>query len=133
MPVIKVASAAEEDLKEIWAYVAENNPEAAGRLVKEITRRFAFLRDHPYAGREQDKLLVGLRSFVVKTTSSSISPSREGSKYCACCTARGISEAYSRASSTLFNAQAASTVRPSALPQSEARATCGGRGRRGAG
>jgi toxin ParE1/3/4 len=66
MPVIKVSAAAEEDLKDIWAYVAENNPEAAGRLIKEITRRFALLRDNPHAGREQDKLLVNLRSFVVK-------------------------------------------------------------------
>jgi toxin ParE1/3/4 len=66
MPVIKVSAAAEEDLKEIWAYVAENNPEAAGRLIKEITRRFAILRDYPHMGREQDRLLVNLRSFVVK-------------------------------------------------------------------
>lgn len=66
MPVIKVAAAAEEDLKEIWAYVAESNPEAANRLIKEITRRFAILRDHPHVGREQDKLLVNLRSLVVK-------------------------------------------------------------------
>ncbi|HST50446.1 MAG TPA: type II toxin-antitoxin system RelE/ParE family toxin [Pyrinomonadaceae bacterium] len=66
MPVIRVAAAAEEDLKAIWAYVAENNPEAANKLIKEITRRFAILRDHPHMGREQDKLLVNLRSFSVK-------------------------------------------------------------------
>ncbi|HVF67198.1 MAG TPA: type II toxin-antitoxin system RelE/ParE family toxin [Pyrinomonadaceae bacterium] len=66
MPVIKVSAAAEEDLKGIWAYVAEINPEAAGRLVKDITRRFSLLRDNPHMGREQDKLLVNLRSFVVK-------------------------------------------------------------------
>ena len=67
MPIIKVAAAAEEDLKEIWAYVAEHNTEAASKLVKEITRRFAMLRDHPYMGREQDELLVDLRSFMVKS------------------------------------------------------------------
>lgn len=66
MPVVKVAAAAEEDLKGIWAYVAESNPEAASRLIKEITRRFAILRDHPHVGREQDKLLVNLRSLAVK-------------------------------------------------------------------
>jgi len=66
MPIVKVSAAAEEDLREIWAYVAENNPEAASKLIKEITRRFAILRDHPQMGREQDKLLVNLRSFVVK-------------------------------------------------------------------
>ena len=67
MPIIKVATAAEEDLKEIWAYVAEHNTEAASKLVKEITRRFAMLRDHPHMGREQDELLVDLRSFMVKS------------------------------------------------------------------
>ena len=67
MRVVKVAAAAEEDLKEIWAYVAEHNPEAAGRLIKEITGRFAFLRDYPQTGRKQDKLLVNLRSFAVKS------------------------------------------------------------------
>jgi toxin ParE1/3/4 len=41
-------------------------PEAANRLIKEITRRFAILRDHPNMGRGQDKLLVNLRSFAVK-------------------------------------------------------------------
>ena len=66
MPVIRVAAAAAEDLKEIWAYVAEHNPEAADSLVKEITRRFAILRDPPHMGREQDRLLVNLRSFAVR-------------------------------------------------------------------
>jgi toxin ParE1/3/4 len=66
MPIVKVAAAAEQDLKAIWAYVAEHNPEAASKLVKEITRRFAILRDHPQMGREQNELLVNLRSFTVK-------------------------------------------------------------------
>lgn len=66
MPVVKVAASAEEDLKGIWAYIAEHNPGAANNLIKEIIRRFAILRDHPHMGREQDKLLVNLRSFVVK-------------------------------------------------------------------
>jgi toxin ParE1/3/4 len=67
MPTVKVAGAAEEDLKEIWAYVAEYNLEVAGKLIKEITRKFALLRDHPQMGREQGKLLVNPRSFAVKS------------------------------------------------------------------
>jgi toxin ParE1/3/4 len=46
--------------------VAEHDAEAASKLVKEITRRFVILRDYPHMGREQDKLLVNLRSFAVK-------------------------------------------------------------------
>lgn len=66
MPTVKVAATAEEDLRKIWEYVAEHNPEAANKLIKEITAKFAILRDHPHVGREQSRLLVNLRSFVVK-------------------------------------------------------------------
>lgn len=37
MRTVKVAAAAEEDLRGIWAYVAEHNAEAASKLIKEIT------------------------------------------------------------------------------------------------
>lgn len=66
MRAIKIAAAAEEDLKEIWAYVAEHDTDAANRLVKELTKKFALLRDYPHAGREQPKLLLNLRSYTIK-------------------------------------------------------------------
>lgn len=66
MRTVKVAAAAEEDLRGIWAYVAEHNAEAASKLIKEITGKFAILRDFPNMGREQDRLLINLRSFVVR-------------------------------------------------------------------
>jgi plasmid stabilization system protein ParE len=78
MPVIKVSAAAEEDLKEIWAYVAENNLEAAGRLIKEITRRFAILRDHPHMGESNISCWSICEVSWSKTTSSSISRPRAG-------------------------------------------------------
>lgn len=40
--------------------------QAAGKLVKEITKKFALLRDFPEAGREQHNLLINLRSLAVK-------------------------------------------------------------------
>jgi toxin ParE1/3/4 len=67
MRIVKVVAAAEEDLKEIWNYVAQHNPETASKLIKEIIGKFAFLRDYPHAGRKQHKLLVNLRSSVVKS------------------------------------------------------------------
>ncbi|MGH9942445.1 MAG: type II toxin-antitoxin system RelE/ParE family toxin [Pyrinomonadaceae bacterium] len=51
MRTIKVAIAATEDLREIWAYVAQHNPEAANKLIKEITSKFALLRDFPHTGQ----------------------------------------------------------------------------------
>jgi toxin ParE1/3/4 len=78
MPNLKVAATAEEDLGEIWAYVAEQNPDAASNLVKEITSRFATLRDHPHLGRQRNELLVNLRSFTVKNYLIFYQPSEGG-------------------------------------------------------
>ena len=66
MPTVRIAAAAAEDLKGIWDYVAQHNPEAASKLIKEITSRFAMLRDYPHIGRAQHRLAKDLRSFVVK-------------------------------------------------------------------
>ncbi len=66
MRTVKVAGAAEEDLKEIWSYIAEHDAEAANKVVKEIIGKFAILRDHPQMGRAQNKPMVNLRSFAVK-------------------------------------------------------------------
>lgn len=63
---IRISAAAAEDLKNIWDYVAEYNETSAGKLVKEIQNKFVLLRDNPLIGREQNEILVGLRSFVVK-------------------------------------------------------------------
>jgi toxin ParE1/3/4 len=78
MPVVKIAAAAEEDLKEIWAYVAQHNTEAASKLIKEITKKFTVLRDYPQAGREQYNLLINLRSLAVKGYILFYQPSEDG-------------------------------------------------------
>ncbi|MEJ7713069.1 MAG: type II toxin-antitoxin system RelE/ParE family toxin [Pyrinomonadaceae bacterium] len=46
MQEIRVAAAAEDDLRRIWEYVGQNNPEAASKLIKEITRKFTVLRSN---------------------------------------------------------------------------------------
>ncbi len=66
MRTIKIAAAAQTDLVEIAEYIAQDNPEAARKIIKEITSKFALLRDNPFIGREQNKILVNLRSFAVK-------------------------------------------------------------------
>ena len=66
MRAVRIAAAAEEDLKGIWSYVAEHNEAAASKLIKEITSKFAILSNFPDMGREQDALLVNLRNFAVK-------------------------------------------------------------------
>lgn len=61
-----ISATAVEDLKDIWDYLAQRNETAAGKLIKEIKEKFILLRDNPLVGREQNKYLVGLKSFVVK-------------------------------------------------------------------
>jgi toxin ParE1/3/4 len=56
---------AEEDLHEIWAYIAEDNPAAADKLIGEFDRAFRLLADHPKMGRERPELLPGIRSLPV--------------------------------------------------------------------
>jgi toxin ParE1/3/4 len=66
MPTLIVSPLAEEDLEEIWSFVAERGVEAADRLVDEITGRFDHLLAYPEAGRARHELLVNLRSLPVK-------------------------------------------------------------------
>jgi toxin ParE1/3/4 len=66
MPTLIVSPLAEEDLEEIWSFVAERDVEAADRLVDEITGRFDHLLTYPEAGRARHELLVNLRSLPVK-------------------------------------------------------------------
>lgn len=81
MPVIKVSDAAEEDLKGIWARVADHNRVAANNLIQGLIHRFRILGDYPQMGRDQNQLLVNLRSFGSKTTSSFINRMLKGSKF----------------------------------------------------
>lgn len=66
MSTLIVSPLAEEDLEEIWSFVAERDVEAADRLVDEITGRFDHLLAYPEAGRARHDLLVNLRSLPVK-------------------------------------------------------------------
>ena len=66
MPTLIVSPLAEEDLEEIWSFVAERDVEVADRLMDEITGRFDHLLAYPEAGRARHELLVNLRSLPVK-------------------------------------------------------------------
>jgi toxin ParE1/3/4 len=52
---------ADEDLVEIWLYVAEDNPNAADRLLEEIDRTCALLADNPLLGRARPDIAPELR------------------------------------------------------------------------
>lgn len=63
----RVSPEAEDDLVELWCYVATHgHVEAADRLVEAITSRFFLLAMHPEAGRRRDDdLRPGVRTFQV--------------------------------------------------------------------
>ena len=66
MRSVRISGSATSDLLGIWSHAGESDMEAATQLIKKIVKRFALLRDNPFMGRQQDHLLIDLRSFPVK-------------------------------------------------------------------
>jgi toxin ParE1/3/4 len=56
---------AEEDLIQIWRYIAEDSEAAADRLLDRISDVTRKLAAHPEAGRSRPELAMGLRSFII--------------------------------------------------------------------
>lgn len=65
MPRVRKTVLAENDLDEIWFYIAFDNPEAADTLLDRIDRQSALLATNPRLGRARPELLEELRSFPV--------------------------------------------------------------------
>lgn len=58
-------SQAEEDLLEIWSYIAEDDIGAADRVIDEFEVVCCTLAETPFMGRERGELAERLRSFPV--------------------------------------------------------------------
>ena len=59
---------AEQDLEEVWSYVAEDaSPATADRLIDAIFDRFELLVEQPRMGRNRPEFGDGVRSFVVES------------------------------------------------------------------
>jgi len=57
---------ARADLVEIWNYIAEDNPQAADKLLDRIDKKCRTLAQYPYMGRERDDIKRGVFSFPVR-------------------------------------------------------------------
>jgi toxin ParE1/3/4 len=69
MPEILITPAAEDDLINIWVYIARDNPEAAGRTYSAAEETFKTLAAMPEIGTvywTKRSKLKGLRFFPVK-------------------------------------------------------------------
>jgi toxin ParE1/3/4 len=63
----RLSALAEQDLDEIWSYVAEDAaPATADRLIDAIIDRFELLAEQPRMGRLRPEFGEGVRSFTVE-------------------------------------------------------------------
>jgi len=61
MAVVRRTARAEDDLVDIWLYIAADNPHAAGRLLKEIDRKCFLLAANPLLARPRPDIAPELR------------------------------------------------------------------------
>ena len=65
MPRIVKSPQADEDLAQIWDYIARDNPAAADNLLREFDAQLRRHAESPLMGRAREELATGLRSFAV--------------------------------------------------------------------
>ncbi len=65
MPHFVRTPQANEDLLQIWAYIARDSVEAADRMLLKIDRKCRFLAANPHTGELLEQFRPGLRRFVV--------------------------------------------------------------------
>ena len=64
--IVNLSPEADEDLIEIWGYLAhEASERVANRQLREIDAACARLKAWPYSGRSRDELLAGMRSVPI--------------------------------------------------------------------
>lgn len=65
MPNIFWRPEAEDDLLEIWLFIAEDSPQNADQYVDYIKKRCENLAEFPDVGRDREELAPGLQSFPI--------------------------------------------------------------------
>ncbi len=63
MGQILQSPSARNDIIEIWLYIAQDDPDAADRLVATIDAKLDLLSDSPNMGKAREELAPSLRSF----------------------------------------------------------------------
>ncbi len=65
MSEVVLSELAEADLTDIWEFIAQDNSEAADRLIDAIHEKCQFLAATPKVGRQRPDLDPSIRSFAV--------------------------------------------------------------------
>jgi len=63
MPTLKISAEAENDLLEIWLYIAEDSPISADRFLDSLNEKAERLAEFTEIGVERPELGCGLQSF----------------------------------------------------------------------
>ena len=63
MPKLTIAPAAQNDLEEIWRYIAEDNESAAEKLIRQLIGKFELLTNNQLIGTTQDDFPIDMRMF----------------------------------------------------------------------
>jgi toxin ParE1/3/4 len=66
MPTIVRTAQAEEDLLDIWLYIAHDDVRAADRLLDEIEEKFLLLAEQPALGPARPDIAPGFRYLPVR-------------------------------------------------------------------
>ena len=62
----KFSRKAEQDLEDIWVYIAQQNQLAADKQIAQILNRLPMLAQFPDMGKTRNDLLQGIKSFPIK-------------------------------------------------------------------
>lgn len=65
MPCLTRTERCEQDLIELWVYIAQDNPAAADRVLDEIDAKCHLLAEHPRLGPARPDIRPDLRYFPV--------------------------------------------------------------------
>ncbi|MCU0935947.1 MAG: type II toxin-antitoxin system RelE/ParE family toxin [Gammaproteobacteria bacterium] len=65
MPSVRRTARAEDDLVDLWLYVAQDDTQAADRLLEALDRRCILLAEHPHLGRARPDIAPDLHYFPV--------------------------------------------------------------------
>lgn len=67
MGILKKTFQAEQDLLDLWLYIARDDETAADKFYSHIEERCGLYADNPDMGSERPELYEGLRCFPVKS------------------------------------------------------------------
>lgn len=63
--IAKRTAQAEQDLIDLWLYIAQDNPDAADRMLDELESKFQLLAEQPYLGPARPEIAQEMRLFPV--------------------------------------------------------------------